>query len=139
MHYANSIEMFGSPNGTCSSQTEAKHIQVVKEPWRRSNRKNPLPQMLQTINRMDKLAAIRSVFRDRGMLSGSIIEHMVCQSFGDLPPALPWNRTVTDGNESSGYDDNNSMDDGGAAHGPQMETITWLAARHRKFPKSLTI
>jgi hypothetical protein len=33
MHYTNAIELFGSPNGTCSSQTEAKHIPVVKEPW----------------------------------------------------------------------------------------------------------
>jgi hypothetical protein len=84
--------------------------------------------MLQTINCMDKLAAIWSVFRDREMLSGSIIEHMVCQSFEDLPPALPWNRTVTNGNESSGYDNNDSMDDVGAAPGPQMEMIIWLAA-----------
>jgi hypothetical protein len=33
MHYVDGIELFGSPNGMCSSQTEAKHIKAVKEPW----------------------------------------------------------------------------------------------------------
>lgn len=36
-HYRELIEQFGSPNGLCSSITEAKHIKAVKEPWRRSN------------------------------------------------------------------------------------------------------
>jgi hypothetical protein len=130
VHYADSIEMFGSPNGTCTSQTEAKHIPVVKETWRRSSRNNPLPQMLKTINRMDKLAAIRSVFRDRGMLTGSIVEHMALQAAGNLPPALPWIGT-TDGGVH--YDDDDIMVDAGPASGTQTETMIWLAARHRTF------
>jgi hypothetical protein len=58
MHYLNAIEKFGSPNGTCTSQTEAKHKSAVKEPWRRSNRNKPLPQMILTITRLDKLMAL---------------------------------------------------------------------------------
>ncbi|KAF8240028.1 hypothetical protein L208DRAFT_995607, partial [Tricholoma matsutake] len=57
IHYPNGIELFGSPNGTCSSQTEAKHIKVVilvKETWQRSNHNKPLHQMIQTISQMDK-------------------------------------------------------------------------------------
>src|SRR5436190_24087350 len=37
-HYVRKIELFGSPNGICSSITESMHIRAVKEPWRRSNR-----------------------------------------------------------------------------------------------------
>ncbi|KAH9952829.1 hypothetical protein BJV74DRAFT_929895 [Russula compacta] len=36
-HYLRSIQLFGSPNGLCSSITESKHIKAVKEPWRRSS------------------------------------------------------------------------------------------------------
>ena len=33
-HYFYAIQLFGSPNGLCSSITESKHIKAVKEPWR---------------------------------------------------------------------------------------------------------
>jgi len=55
---APSIQLFGSPNGLCSSITESKHIKAVKEPWRRSNRYKALKQMLRTILRTEKLAAL---------------------------------------------------------------------------------
>ena len=32
-HYCSLIEMFGVPNGLCSSITESRHIKAVKEPW----------------------------------------------------------------------------------------------------------
>jgi hypothetical protein len=57
VHYTTSIRLFGSPNGLCSSITESKHICAVKEPWRRTNRKNPLIQILEVNNRLSKLAA----------------------------------------------------------------------------------
>jgi hypothetical protein len=63
MHYPNAIERFGSPNGTCTSQTEAKHIKAVKEPWRQSNCNKPLPQMILMVTCLDKLVALRRVFR----------------------------------------------------------------------------
>ena len=65
------IRLYGAPNGVCSSITEAKHIKAVKEPWRRSNRNKPLKQMLFTNQRLDKLAAARVDFTQRGMLSTS--------------------------------------------------------------------
>lgn len=68
-HYARSIMLFGSPNGLCSSITESKHIKAVKEPWRRSSRYKALCQMLRTICRLDKLAALRRVFTKQGMMS----------------------------------------------------------------------
>jgi hypothetical protein len=67
-HYRSLIQMFGAPNGLCSSITESKHIKAVKEPWRRSGRNEPLGQMLLTNQRLDKLAAARADFHARGML-----------------------------------------------------------------------
>ncbi|KAJ7206426.1 hypothetical protein C8J57DRAFT_1441213 [Mycena rebaudengoi] len=48
VHYIRFIQLFGSPNGLCSSITESKHIKAVKEPWHRSSHFNVLPQMLVT-------------------------------------------------------------------------------------------
>jgi hypothetical protein len=73
VHYYTLIRAFGAPNGLCSSITESKHIKAVKEPWRRSNRREPLEQMLVTISRLDKLAASRAIFTNRGMLKGTCL------------------------------------------------------------------
>ncbi|KAJ7099636.1 hypothetical protein C8R43DRAFT_1092365 [Mycena crocata] len=69
-HYRYLIQEFGAPNGLCSSITESKHIKAVKEPWRRSSRYEALHQMLTINERLDKLAAARVNFIERGMLSG---------------------------------------------------------------------
>jgi hypothetical protein len=71
VHYRDLIQLFGAPNGVCSSITESKHIKAVKEPWRRSSRNQPLGQMLLTNQRLDKLAASRIDFQKRGMLKSS--------------------------------------------------------------------
>lgn len=68
MHYRRQIEDFGVPGGLCSSITESRHITAVKKPWRHSNRYNALGQMLATIQRLDKFAALRSDFAARGMI-----------------------------------------------------------------------
>ncbi|KAL1718599.1 hypothetical protein EV715DRAFT_291211 [Schizophyllum commune] len=53
-HYIDSIVLFGSPNGLCSSITESKHIKAIKEPWRRSSRNMAaLRQMLLTNVRLE--------------------------------------------------------------------------------------
>lgn len=76
-HYPRHIREFGAPNGLCSSITESKHIKAVKEPWRRSNRFQALGQMLVTNQRLDKLAAARSDFEERGMLQGSLLSSVI--------------------------------------------------------------
>lgn len=70
-HYRNSIRLFGSPNGICSSITESKHIKAVKEPWRRSSGFNALKQMLQTLERLSKLAALCQIFSENNMTAGT--------------------------------------------------------------------
>jgi hypothetical protein len=74
LHYFQLIRDFGAPNGLCSSITESKHIKAVKEPWRRSSRFNALSQMLLTNQRLDKLAAARVDFTQRGMLEGTHLD-----------------------------------------------------------------
>ena len=128
MHYPNAIELFGSPNGTCTSQTEAKHKDAVKEPWRRSNHNRPIMQMVQTITRLDKLTALRRIFKQRGMLAGSIIDHMTREFLDELPPILPWNGPSTDVLDNGDGDN----DDTGPVSGAKNETMIYLAAKHRK-------
>ncbi|KAJ7698292.1 hypothetical protein B0H17DRAFT_1158368 [Mycena rosella] len=70
VHYRYLTQQFGAPNGLCSSITESKHIKAVKEPWRRSSRYEALGQMLTINERLDKLAASRVDFVQRGMLPG---------------------------------------------------------------------
>ncbi|KAI6096588.1 hypothetical protein F5141DRAFT_1220658 [Pisolithus sp. B1] len=72
-HYPDLIRLFGAPNGLCTSITESKHIDAVKDPYRRTNRNKPLGQMLIINQRLDKLAASRRDFSRRGMLEGSCL------------------------------------------------------------------
>ena len=132
MHYPDGIEMFGSPNGTCTSQTEAKHIPVVKEPWRRSSRNDLLRQMLETISRLNKLTTLRCVFKQRGMLISTVSNYMAQQFAGNPPPVLPWIASTADANDTPGSDDNGAENDAGPVPGPRTETMIWLAAKYRK-------
>ena len=61
-HYVRSIQLFGSPNGLCSSITESRHISAVKRPWRASSRHNPLGQIIRRNTRLSKLAAVQVKF-----------------------------------------------------------------------------
>ncbi|KAK6988610.1 hypothetical protein R3P38DRAFT_3409362 [Favolaschia claudopus] len=87
VHYLPSIRLFGSPNGLCSSITESKHIKAVKEPWRRSSRYKALVQMLRTLCRLDKMAAIRSIFALQGMMAGSTSSYAAMVLRGETPVA----------------------------------------------------
>ncbi|KIL55144.1 hypothetical protein M378DRAFT_91349, partial [Amanita muscaria Koide BX008] len=69
VHYMDTIQQFGSPNGLCSSITESKHIRAVKQPYRRTNHYQPLGQMLIINQRLDKLAALRASLEAKGLLS----------------------------------------------------------------------
>jgi hypothetical protein len=72
VHYPALIQLFGAPNGLCTSITESKHIRAVKEPWRRSNHNEALFQMLVTNQRLDQLAAAHANFSKQGLLSGTL-------------------------------------------------------------------
>ncbi|KAI5998603.1 hypothetical protein EDD15DRAFT_2386521 [Pisolithus albus] len=72
-HYRQLIQLFGAPNGLCSSITESKHVKAVKKPYRRTNKYHALGQMLLINQRLDKLAASRADFDSRGMLQGTCL------------------------------------------------------------------
>ncbi|KAF8443671.1 hypothetical protein L210DRAFT_3643262 [Boletus edulis BED1] len=82
-HYPALIRQYGAPNGLCSSITESKHIKAVKQPYRRTNRHNALGQMLVCNQRLDKLVAIHTDFKEQGMLKGtclSVLEDVLVQA-----------------------------------------------------------
>ena len=77
VHYPSLIQLFGAPNGLCSSITESKHITAVKNPWCQSNRNQPLGQMLMTNQLSDKPAAACVDFTERGMLEGDLLDNIL--------------------------------------------------------------
>ena len=85
VHYPRSIQLFGSPNGICSSITESKHIKAVKEPWRRSSHYKALQQMLVTISRLEKLTSAGQVFSRIGMMEGTTSSYTAMILRGELP------------------------------------------------------
>lgn len=129
MHYADGIELFGSPNGICSSITESKHIVSIKDTWRRSSRNQPLPQMLRTITREEKLTAIRTVFKYRNMLSGSVSSHMAACRDGNPPTIYPFS-----GIRTSVYFEEDDEDEEAADNIPvdgELEHSAKLGTRQR--------
>ena len=124
LHYILKIKLFGSPNGICSSLTESKHRSAVKEPWRRSNHFNPLPQMVKTISQLVKLAALWRIFRNHGMLNSTISEYASALIDGDVPAILPYR--LHDGEKAS--DDDSDDDDGGPLSMPRALAQVTLAA-----------
>jgi len=135
-HYHHLIQEFGAPNGLCSSITESKHIKAVKKPWRRSNRFQPLGQMLIINQRLDKLAAMRVDFESRGMLKGSVLsasaqalEHQRRQGLiGDDPVDARSHATqVSNGNNNNHNDDNAEDNDIEHEDGPHVLNYVRLA------------
>jgi hypothetical protein len=114
-HYIVSIRLFGSPNGVCSSITESKHIDAVKKPWRRTNKDNPLLQILAINVRMSKIAAARADFARRGMLN-------------DLPKPGKHDRLFNIEGEKPD-DTAGTMDDVAGAEGEPLVTPPVLASK----------
>ncbi|KAF7329470.1 hypothetical protein MKEN_00209400 [Mycena kentingensis (nom. inval.)] len=122
-YYPGGVEDFGAPNGLCSSLTESKHIKAVKRPWRRSNRNEPLGQMLLTNQRLDKIAAARADFTARGMLAGGL------QSV-PLPPPAP--------EEPTPVDEDNFREEQGDVEGPTcLGEVTLAKTYVRKVPRDV--
>ncbi|KAI0072467.1 hypothetical protein K474DRAFT_1686626 [Panus rudis PR-1116 ss-1] len=129
-HYRYMIQMFGSPNGLCSSITESKHIKAVKEPWRRTNKYEALGQMLLINQRLDKLAAARVDFTARGMLFGST--HMM-PSLSRFSRSSGGNMQASAASGSVNADDNDG-DDGAIEGEPVMAEVTLARCYLRNYP-----
>ncbi|QRV96658.1 Zn-finger protein [Ceratobasidium sp. AG-Ba] len=59
-HYTQDIRQFGTPDGYSTETPEHLHIMYVKIPWRMSNRRNPLPQMVGYTRRLEALEIQRA-------------------------------------------------------------------------------
>jgi hypothetical protein len=110
IHYVSKIELFGSPNGICSSITESMHIRAVKKPWRRSSRFKALAQIVKTITRLDKLASLRKVFRHRGMLDGTLSSYATAIVAGIRYGHLEDNSEDREDGRNDGMDSDDGMD-----------------------------
>jgi hypothetical protein len=71
-HYLYLIEQFGAPNGLCTSITEHAHIAAIKEPWRRTNKHEPIAQMIKIHNQLSLLDAFRLKLESHGLLQTSL-------------------------------------------------------------------
>ena len=121
-HYIDMIRLFGAPNGLCSSITESKHIKAVKEPYQRSNRNQPLGQMLLTNQRLDKLATARRDFAAQGMLDSPIL--------ADVPPSN------AQGQSGAGkYTENKPRSHVNDMPSPKL-TVTWTFSKLSKTIRS---
>ncbi|KAJ6626339.1 hypothetical protein B0H10DRAFT_1941900 [Mycena sp. CBHHK59/15] len=128
VHYIRFIRLFGSPNGLCSSITESKHIKAVKEPWRRSSRFKALVQMLITLMRLDKLAALKGALTIRGMMTGTTSSYTAAVLAGEQPQMAAAAAAEVD-------DDDN---DDGVVHGPKsLSDIELAPTLQRGYPNSL--
>ena len=123
VHYILSIRQFGSPNGLCSSITESKHIEAVKETWRRSNRNEPIGQMIRTLSRLSKLSSAAVEFGRRGMLQNDVLT-AARLALGD--------ETAEDiqAAQELSYLEAQDLQD---VDGPRVEAYTYLGERQCKF------
>ena len=131
MHYSSKIERFASPNGGCSSITESTHISAIKEPWRRSNRNDPLPQIVRTISRLHKLKALRRIFENRGTLDGKLSNYARAFISGNLPPICLYGARK---DEEEDEDDHN---DGGPSPGAFANAQVTLAATKGEYQNTV--
>ena len=133
---------FGALYGLCTSITENKHIFAVKKPWRRSSKFEALGQMLQTNERLDKLAAARADFAGRGMLQGTCLSEALQRLLDQLANADEGDEDAGEGGQDGQADGEVEGAEGldaeeggegeegdGAVDGPRIEAFTALAQR----------
>ncbi len=101
---------------------------VVKQSWCQSSHNKPLLQIMQTITCLDKLLALWQVFKQWGMLVGSVVDSMALQFAGEQPLILPWMGSSMDATHSDDNDDDNNNNDVDIEpiSGPRMKTEIWF-------------
>jgi len=101
----------------------------VKKPWRRSNRYNALGQMLQTNQRLDKLAAMRASFVERGMLPAT---HIPPRSTSEVHTPNPQILNDEDNNNNNNGDGDDDDDGEGPLEGEAILGHVVLAQKSGK-------
>lgn len=76
-HYAQDIRELGTPDGYSTKTPEHLHIVYVKIPWRMSNRRNPMPQIIKYVRRTEALELQRTLIDEYyGEQPGADIEEI---------------------------------------------------------------
>ena len=60
-HYAESIRQLGTPDGYSTETPEHLHIIYVKTGWRMSSRRNPIPQIVKYVRRLEAIQLQRTL------------------------------------------------------------------------------
>lgn len=146
VHYPYVIEQFAACNGLCTSITENLHIGSVKEPWRRSNKNEPLGQMLLNNQRSSRLAALRTDLKSRGLLEGSCLWDVFRSHNHNEggPAAVPLGPAAADAHlevdpasskdreEDEQLEDDELGEEDGPVHGARIENEVKLARKRRE-------
>lgn len=114
-HIIQAIQLFGSPNGLCSSITESKHIEAVQ-----SARYKALKQMLVIHAWTEKMHAVGAAFAMCCMLVGLSLEYARRMKDGKAPVPL---------DEIEDED----VDEQGAAEGPKVMSSICLVKRQSAY------
>jgi hypothetical protein len=75
LHYIECIQLFGATDNYNSEMFERLHIDFAKKGWRKSNKRNEIPQMITWLGRQEKVAAFeRFIQRDQDKRAKEIEE-----------------------------------------------------------------
>ena len=81
--------------------------------------------MLRTISQVEKLTALQRIFKQRGMLVGTVADYTAACVAGMRPPILPWKGFTADGDDDASNSDN---EDAAPVPGPCTTADVSLAA-----------
>jgi hypothetical protein len=136
-HYQHLIELFGAPNGLCTSITESAHIKAVKKTWRRASKGEPLWQMLVINQRLHYLAASQADFRRRNMLHGdSLTAFLMAELQASVDNESDdesshesdgWANPQDEGTGDNSHDENEEHDDDGPVNQERIDNEVELA------------
>lgn len=81
-HYTESIRELGTPDGYSTETPEHLHIVYVKNGWRMSNRRNPIPQIVKYVKRLEAIQ-IQRTFIDEFYGECSVADVKEADLYGD--------------------------------------------------------
>ena len=93
--------------------------------------------MIKTISRLDRLAALRRVFRDRGMLKGRLSQYALAIVTGTSPQILPYGVNNSENSGENGSRGHDGDDDGGPL--PGSKTLASEKQDQPRFASASTI
>ncbi|KAG8728744.1 hypothetical protein FRC10_004600 [Ceratobasidium sp. 414] len=106
-HYPNDIRELGSPDGYSSETPEYLHIVYAKIPWRMSNRRNPMPQIVGYVKRIEAIEIQRTIIDEfYGERPGA--EHEETSLYSDYEDE---DESESDEGDTSGDEDSEGEDE----------------------------